>query len=332
MSARPVAPARLLIAVALLIGVLAVSVAGYVRVEHWSWFDALYMTITTVTTLGGGEPQPLSYAGRWLTLGVIVFGAGATTYAFLALAGFLLDGQLGSAFGKRRARARVQSMTGHFILCGFGRVGREIAHEFVVEKVPFVVVDINPSSLDLAQREGHPTVAGSATEVEVLREAGIERARGLITATDDDATNVFVTLSARVLRADLLIVARANREDSEVKLRFAGANRVISPYYIGGKRMASFALRPTAADFVDTILEAGNTNLLLEDLQIPERSRWIGQSLGAFAARSREAIILALKRNNVVTFRPAESTLLEAGDEVIAAGPRDEIRKLEDMG
>ncbi len=330
MSERSAVPARLGTAIALLVFVVCASVAAYVRIEGWPWFDALYMTITTITTIGGGEPHPLSQNGRWLTLAVIVFGVGATSYTFLAFASYLLEGKLELDFDKRRLRNRVRGVNDHFILCGFGRVGREIAREFVAERVPFVVIDVNQASLGDAIRDGYAVVSGNATATDVLREAGIARARGLVTATDQDADNVYVTLSARVLRPDLFIVARANRDDSQENLKFAGANRIISPYYIGGKRMASLAMRPTAVEFIDTILEAGNTDLLLEDLTIPLDSQWTGKSLGALVGEASEAMVLALKRNNLMTFRPASDTVLLAGDEIVAAGPRQAIRSLEE--
>ncbi len=328
MRARPVVPVRLRIAIAILLFVVGASVVAYVLVERWSWFDALYMTVATITTVGG-EPGPLSRSGRWLTLVVIVVGVGATSYTFLAFASFLLEGQLGHEFGRSRTRSRVRSLNDHFILCGFGRVGREIAREFVAERVPFVVIDVNQTSLQDAVTAGYLTVFGNATSPDVLREAGIARARGLVTATDKDADNVYVTLSARVLRPDVFIVARANRDDSQENLKFAGANRIISPYYIGGKRMASLAMRPTAVEFIDTILEAGNTDLLLEDVTIPEQSRWRGKALGELIGSGNEAMVLALKRSNLLTFRPASDTVLLAGDEIVAAGPRSAIRALE---
>ena len=329
MRDQSIVPGRLWLAITLLFLVVLASVGAYVVVERFSLFDALYMTLTTITTIGGGEPRPLSYAGRWLTLAVIVFGVGATSYTFLAFAGFLLQGQLSDEFGKRRLRGRVRSLTGHFVLCGFGRVGREIARDFVADKVPFVVVDINQASLEDAVRAGYLIVSGNAADVDVLRDAGIERARGLVTATENDADNIYVTLSARVMRPDLFIIARANQDDSHDRLKFAGANRIISPYHIGGKRMASLAMRPTAVEFIDTILEAGNTDLLLEDLTIPATSQWVGKTLGSLVGPSTEAIMLALKRNNLMTFRPADDTVLQTGDEIVAAGPRNAIRSLE---
>ncbi len=329
MPDRSLVPARLASAVALLLTVVVASTVAYARVEHWSWFDAFYMTVTTITTVGG-EPHPISAAGRRLTLGVIVLGVASTSYTFLAFASYLLEGQLGIEVGRRRLRNRVQNVRDHFILCGFGRVGREIAREFVAERVPFVVIDVNQSSLADATRDGFLVVSGNATSPDVLREAGIDRARGLITATDKDEDNVYVTLSARVLRPELFIVARANREDSAENLKFAGANRIISPYYIGGKRMASLAMRPTAVDFIDTILEAGNTDLLLEDLTIPATSRWASRTLGDLVGDANEAIVLALKRKNMMTFRPPSDTALQSGDEIVVAGPRPAIRALEE--
>jgi voltage-gated potassium channel len=325
-----VVPRQILVAIVLLFAVVAVGTGGYMGIEGWTPFDSLYMTITTITTVGGGEPAPLSFAGRCWTIVVIVLGVGAATYTFLALGEYVLEGQLGSDVGKRRMQARVRALSEHFVLCGYGRVGREIAREFTAEKVRFVVIDLNADSLAAATRAGYLTVAGNAADIEVLREAGIDRARGLITATDVDADNVFVTLSARVLRPDIFIVARGNQAGSHATLQLAGANRIISPYDIGGKRMASLAMRPTAVDFIDTILEAGNTDLLLEDLTIPPESRWAGKTLAALIGPANEAMVLALKRDNIMTFRPPSETTLEVGDEIVAAGPRDSIRALEE--
>ena len=248
---------RLVLVAALLIAVIAFSTLGYVVVEHWSWFDSLYMVLTTITTIGGGEPRALSQAGRYLTVGVIVLGVGTTTFSFIAVFEFLLEGHLGLAFGRRRVEERVHALTNHMILCGFGRVGREIAREWLAEKVPFVVIDINQRSLEDALREGYLVVEGNASDIEVLRNAGVERARGLVAATDSDADNVYVTLSARVLRPDIFIVARANKEDSAARLQLAGASRIVSPYSIGGRRMASLAMRPTAVEFMESIRTRG---------------------------------------------------------------------------
>jgi len=323
-------PLRLVLVAALLIAVITFSTLGYVVVEHWSWFDSLYMVLTTITTIGGGEPRALSQAGRYLTVGVIVLGVGTTTFSFIAVFEFLLEGHLGLAFGKRRVEERVRALTNHMVLCGFGRVGREIGREWLAEKVPFVVIDINQHSLEDALRAGYLVVEGNASDIEVLRKAGVERARGLVAATDSDADNVYVTLSARVLRPDIFIVARANKEDSAARLQLAGASRIISPYSIGGRRMASLAMRPTVVEFIDTILQAGNSELLIEDLTIVGDSGWPGKTLAELVGPASEAIVLALKRGEHMSFRPAPKTLLQDGDEIVAAGPRSAIHALKE--
>jgi voltage-gated potassium channel len=325
----PFLPRRLIIAAGLLAAVIVLGVAGYVFIEGWTWFEALYMTITTVSTTGGGEPHPLSTGGRWFTLLLIIVGFGVLTYTVLALVGYVLEGQLEAAVETRRMRRRVARMRDHFILCGYGRVGREIAREFVDERIPFVIIDVNQASLEAAAAEGYTVVNGNAADVRVLQEAGIESARGLVAAVDSDADNIYVTLSARVLRPNLSIVARANAADSEPKLRLAGANKIISPYTIGGRRMASLAMRPTSVEFVDTVLSAGNSELLLEDITITAGSTWTGKPLGNLVGESDEAIVLALKRGDTMLFRPAGETTLVAGDELVAAGPRQAIRALE---
>jgi voltage-gated potassium channel len=329
MKERSILPRTLLIAATLLVSVVLLGTAGYVMLEGWSWFDAFYTTVTTITTVGGGEPGPMNVAGKWWTIAVVAFGFGVLTYTVLALVAYVIEGHLGEQFGARRMRRRVAKMQDHFILCGFGRVGREIARDFTAEKIPFVVVDINPDSLERAAAQGFAVMKGNAADVGTLQAAGIDRARGLVTAVDDDADNIYVTLSARVLKPDLFIVARANAEDAERKIRLAGANRVISPYTIGGRRMASLAMRPTAVEFVDTVLSANNGQLLLEDLTIRAGSAWIGRALVELFPHDDEAFVLALKRDGEMRFRPAASTELKSGDELVAAGPPEAIRALE---
>jgi voltage-gated potassium channel len=318
---------RLAIAAGLLLSVVLVGTIGFAALERWSWFDALYFTVMNVTTVGSA--QPTDVAGKWWTILIVAVGFGVLTYTVLALVGYVIEGHLGDAFEQRRMRRRVARMTGHYIVCGFGRVGREIADEFTAERIAFVVVDSNEDSLRRAASAGFSVVHGNAADVETLKAAGAERARGLVTAVDSDADNIYVTLSARVLKPDLFIVARANRPDAEPKLRLAGANRVVSPYTMGGRRLASLAMRPTAVEFVDTILSATNGELLLEDFTIQAGSRWIGEPLGKLVAEADEAIVLALKRAGRLIFRPGAETVLGAGDELVAAGPPASIKALE---
>lgn len=318
---------RLAIAAGLLLTVILVGTLGFATLERWPLFDALYFTVMNVTTVGSA--QQTDVAGKWWTIVVVAVGFGVLTYTVLAVMAYVIEGHLGDAFESRRMRRRVARMTGHYIVCGFGRVGREIADEFTAEKIAFVVVDSNEDSLRRAAAAGFSVVHGNAADVETLKAAGAERARGLVTAVDSDADNIYVTLSARVLKPDLFIVARANRPDAEPKLRLAGANRVVSPYTMGGRRLASLAMRPTAVEFVDTILSATNGELLLEDFTIQANSRWVGAPLGELVAEADEAIVLALKRAGRLIFRPAAETVLGAGDELVAAGPPASIKALE---
>ncbi|MBV9057064.1 MAG: TrkA family potassium uptake protein [Candidatus Eremiobacteraeota bacterium] len=316
-------------ALTLLAAVILIGTVGYVEIEHWPWFDAFYVTITTITTIGGGEPTPMSTGGKMWTVAVVAVGFGVFTYTLLRLFTYALEGRLGNVVLERRTRRRVGKMIEHFILCGFGRVGSEIAHLFTKEGVPFVIVDINADSLRRAAAAGFTTVNGDAAEAETLRAAGVERARGLLAAMDGDEANIYVTLSARVLNPNLFIIARANRRDAEAKLRLAGASRIISPYQIGGRRMASLATRPTAVEFVDTVLLANNSELILEDFVIASGSPWIGRPLSALAPDSGGVIVLAIKRSGEMHFRPSLATQFAERDEIVAAGAPEGIRTLD---
>jgi voltage-gated potassium channel len=329
---RPSRPSSSLFkAAVLLAAVIVLGTFGYVEFEHWSWFDAFYVTIVTISTVGGGEPTPLDVRGKWLTIAIVVVGFGVLTYTVLRLMAYMVEGRLESYVGERRLRRRIAKMQGHYILCGYGRVGREIAQAFTEEGTPFVVIDINQESLDRAALEGHVVVQGDAAETETLRAAGVERAVGLVTAVDSDEKNIYVTLSARIINPRLFIVARANRDHAEEKLRLAGANRIISPYTIGGRRMASLAMRPTAVEFVDTVLSASNSELLLEDFSINSDSRSCGRTLADLISNEKAIIVLAIKRDGRMTFRPSHDMRLQSGDEIVVAGPPTEMRSLEAM-
>jgi voltage-gated potassium channel len=205
--------------------------------------------------------------------------------------------------------------------------GGEIARIFTREKIAFLIIDINPESLERASAQGFTTVNGDASDAQTLRAAGVERAAGLVAAVDSDETNIYVTLSARVLNPNLFIVARANRDDAESKLRLAGASRIISPYQIGGRRMASLAMRPTAVEFVDTVPFADNSQLVLEDFKVA--AAWSGQSVSTLAPDGSDVIVLALKREGTMLFRPSAETTLQENDEIVAAGPPEGIRVLD---
>jgi voltage-gated potassium channel len=310
--------------------VLTIGTLGYMVIEGWGVFEALYMVITTVTTVGYGEIGPLSAAGRAFTMLLIVMGVGTMLYTLSTVVQYAVQGELTRQVGRRRMQARIERLRDHVVLCGYGRVGRQIAAEFRRENVPYVVVDVNESSLAAASDEGCLWVPGNAASDEVLLAAGVKRARALITAVDSDVDNVYVTLSARGLNPNLYIVARASREDAEPKLRRAGADRVISPYQIGGRRMAMLALRPVAVDFVDTVMHDPSTDLLLEELEVRPGSPMVGKSLeAARGAEAAGAIVLAVKRDARLIPNPPGDLVVRAGDQLVVMGTPRDLRVIE---
>jgi voltage-gated potassium channel len=317
-------------ALLLLLALTILGTAGYMILEGWSLLDALYMTVTTLATVGYGEVHPMHASGRIFTLIFIIVGVGTTLYILSVVVTFVVEGHFGKTVGRRRMERAIARLEGHFIICGYGRVGRQIAHDFRREEVAFVVIDINQTSLGDAERDGHLTITGTPASDEVLQRAGIARARGLIAAMDNDAENIYVTLSARVLRPELFIVSRANQPDSEAKLQRAGANRVISPYRVGGRQMAMLALRPLSVDFVDTVLQGLNMELLLEDIIVKPGSQLVGLALAQVRASFMpEASILALKRGDDLTFNPPMEMVLAEDDQLAVIGTPSQLKALE---
>ncbi len=312
--------------IAAILVVAAVGTIGYVAMG-WSIGDAAYMTGITLTTTGYREVRDLDGIGRAWTvmLGIagvgIIFGSvGIVTEAFLS------DAVSGRREAKRMSDT-IDGLTGHLILCGYGRVGSTVARELAHVGEAFVVVDINPTSLEAARADGHLVVAGDATIDSILVEAGIERARGLITTIDSDANNVYVTLSARSLNPNLFVVARANQEGSEAKLTHAGAQRVVSPYTRAGRQIAELAVRPGVADFIDFALSHGEPAFAIEAVVVRPGGPLDGQSIGAL--RDRGIFALAVVRGDRdYEPNPAADRTLREGENVIVSGPADTLREL----
>lgn len=311
---------------------VTIGTLGYVVIEGWTWDDALYMVITTVATVGYGEVHTLSQAGRMFTILIILFGVGSLFYVFGSVMSYVFEGHLFRELESRRMESRLQRLTDHFVLCGYGRVGRQVAQELLREGLPFVVIDTNQDSLVEAARDGYPVVHGNAADDDVLRQAGLERAHGLIAAVAADADNIFVTLSARALRPDLPIVARANREDAVRKLRLAGATHVVSPYTMAGQQMALLAVRPSAVDFVETLLRGTGADLLLEDLVVEPESSLVGASVAEVRRRFLgTAVLLALKRGNRVVAPLPEDLIVLAGDALAVTGTEAQLHLVETL-
>ena len=332
MIGRPLA-LRLLYPIAVVFALLAAGTLGYQLVEGWGWFDALYMTAITITTVGFLEVHPLGAGGRVFTMALALGGVFTAFYAAAEFIRAVVTGEIGILLGRQRMETRLEKLSGHFVVCGFGRMGRLVAEEFSSAGLPFVVVDRDERALvgfDIPH--GIPLV-GDATADDVLRRAGVERARALVTAAASDADNVFITMSARLLNERLVIVARAEGEGAEVKLRRAGASRVVSPYSIGGHRVAQAVLRPNAMDFIELATRSEHLELQIEDVEIRPGSRLVGCSLKASPIRSELGIIIvAIKKPaGRMVFNPASSAQLEAGDVLITLGHRQQLDRLEQM-
>ena len=321
---------RLRFGLAALVGILVAGTVGYVALG-FSWLDALYQTVTTVTTVGFREVHPLSAGGQAFTIVLILVGVGTALFTFTQVLEVVVEGHVQKVLGRRRMEREIARMTGHVIVCGFGRVGRNLAQYVSSAGQDVVVIDNDPARVAAAEGPSH-VVEGDATTDEVLKEAGIERARVLVTALNTDAANLFVTLTARSLRADLFIVARARVESSEAKLAQAGADRVVNPQGIGGARMAAFVLQPHVAEFLDVVMHDGSLEFRLEEVPLPTGSPLAGHSLrDAHIRDSTGALILALRDSGgEFTTNPQPETVLEAGQILIAIGTEGQLKALAD--
>jgi voltage-gated potassium channel len=321
---------RLLFLVAALLTVIAVGIIGYMVIEGWSFLDAIYMTVTTLTTVGYQEVHVLSDTGRIFTVGLIVIGVGVMLYGLTTMVGYLIEVQVGNLFGGRRMKERVSRVKNHIILCGYGQVGTEVARTLEKDGVPLIVVDINQEAIARAMGNGHMYVQGDATRDESLNEAKVQQARGLVAATGNDAANIFITLSAKGLRSDLLVVARATAEEAESKLRRAGADRVILPLALAGRRLAMLAVRPLLVDFINTTMHSRNRDLILEDVKVGFGSPVAGMTIKEGQDRCGGAIVLAVKKGDgTLLTNPPQETSLELGDELVVMGTPQQLRNLE---
>jgi voltage-gated potassium channel len=322
--------ARIGVSLGALLLIVVVGSTGYVVIEGWPPFDALYMTVTTIAAVGYAEVHPLSTAGRVWTLFVIVLGVGGAAYTFTAVVQLVFEGSWNRDWESRRMLDKVNRLYDHFIVCGFGRVGRQVAMDFQRSKSPFVIVDSDEQTLGEAAKLGCLCVAGDASDDQTLRAAGVERARGLVACVRSDADNIFVVLSARAISSRLFIVARCNDDGSAPKLARAGADRVVSPYNIGGRQMAMLATRPAAVEFVETVLHGGDQDLLLEEIAVGHSSSLAGCSVGDAQTRVAPGVqIVALRRQGRLIAQPRGDESLQAGDLLVAMGTAPQLRGLE---
>jgi voltage-gated potassium channel len=324
---------RSILPVFLLVIILFLTVTvGYVLIEGWEWLDAFYMTAITLTTVGFGEIRPLSPNGRMFTVILILAGASSVAYGFSRLGEYFLTGRVAARLWSRRMTRMIDKFQEHIIVCGYGRVGKSAALSLRDGKRPIVIMDNGEEQIALAQEDGFVVLQGDATRDEALLLSGIERAWGLVVCTGDDARNLFIVLSARALNPQLYIVARTVDAANEQKMIRAGANRVVSPYQIGGKHMANIVIRPHVTDFLDVVTLDGGIELWLEELIIQSDSVLAGQTVGAANIRRRTGVTLvALLRHQGGTVMPNADTMLHAGDELIVLGTREQLTSLEEL-
>jgi len=324
---------RLVLPILLLVIVVLSGIAGYVFLEGWPLLDAVYMVAITLSTVGFREVHTLNTAGKILTMGIIICGVGTVVYLLGQMIEIFVEGEIIGFRRKRKMDKIISEMRGHYIICGYGRVGHQVAHEFIAEKKKLVIIDSKPETAAELEFLGVPYIIGDITADEKLEEAGIRAAKCLIACADSDTANVFVTLSARSLNPKLFIVARASQKESEEKLKKAGADKVMSPYFLAGRRMAAMAVKPVAIDFIDTIMYSEHLELNLGEYKVAEASKVINCSLGESQIRRNSgAYILGIRKptGNFI-LQPQAETVVEADDVLVAIGDPKQLALLEKM-
>jgi voltage-gated potassium channel len=334
MERSPVTARQVAVAGASFAALCVVGTLGFMAVSDESPFDALYRTVITVYT-AGLVSAPETAAAKALTIGLVVWGVAIFLYVFGLIIELTVSGTVSGAWELRRRMRRVDELTGHVIICGYGRVGRRAAREFREAGVPFVVLDVGREAIEHAQARGDLYVEGAGTSDEDLGRAGIGRARGLVASSDSDVDNLYITLSARARRDDLFIVARASTADAAAKLRLAGADRVVQPYSSAGLHMANLVLKPQVVEFLDLASTAGGPmpELRFEEIVVDPTCASCGRSIGELRIRERTgALVIALRKaDGSFDPTPGPDALLEPGDVAIGVGTTEEMRRLEDL-
>jgi voltage-gated potassium channel len=329
----PLTKWRVVKAILVLMFILLFGTFGYMLIERWAFLDSLYMTVITITTVGYREVAAVSLEGRVFTIFLIFSGVGIIAYILGIVAQTMIDFQVRAIIGRRKLGRILKTIKNHYIICGFGRIGRIISRELNANKIPLVIIDSAKEINQDLEEEGIPFIIDDATSEDVLIEAGVERAKGLISVVASDADNLFITMTARGLNHDLFISARADKEHTEKKLLRGGANRVVMPYLIGGQKMAQTIIKPAVSDFIEFAINDNEIGLEINELKVGADSRLKGLTLVESGIRQElDVIIVAVRKTDgEMSFNPSSQTRIEDGDILIALGRTRDLSKLAEI-
>lgn len=310
--------------------VITLGTYGYHIIEGWSIADSLYMTVTTLTTVGYGEVHPLSEIGRLFTIVLIILGVGTATYSFSKIVGLIVEGEIFKSRQRRLMDNKILNLNQHIIICGYGRLGHVVHKDLLESKQEIVVIEQDDHKISELESNGFYFVKGSAYEDDVLKKAGVQKAKVLLTLLPSDADNVYVTLCARDLNPNIRIVARTEDDGGESRLRRAGANEVIAPYRLSGNKIVQKIIRPYVSDFLEVAGTGSKHNLVIEEVVVPENSKVAGKTLEDSTIRAKTGAIIAaiISNDGKMTFNPTGKDVIEAGDTMIVLGEQDALNKI----
>lgn len=312
------------------VGITILGTAGYTLIEGWSIVESFYMTMITVTTVGFNEVRELSTTGRMFTVALMILGVGTVFYGIAIIAEIRFEERIRQIFGRRKLVKELDKLENHHIICGYGRIGSTVAGEYARESLPHVVIENDESITSHIDQEEKLVILGDATLDKTLIEANVKTAKSLVCALPTDAENVFVTLTARALNPNLYILSRAALESSIGKMEAAGANRVVSPYIMGGMRMAQSVLRPKLAGFLDEVTSHATTDLDFDEVTVPEGSNLVGMALKESKISQETGVYLFSIRHNSgeMRFNPGADFQIQAGDHLYALGTPAQVESL----
>jgi voltage-gated potassium channel len=327
---QPESVKRLYVSFTLLVLIVLVGTLGYAGIQGWGLLDSLFMTVITLTTVGFGEIHPLTDTGRIFTILLIISGMIVVAVIVAEFTRFLVEGEIRSYMDRRQTKRAIEKLKDHYIICGYGRIGSVIAHELHEHNVPFVVVDLSPEKIDEIAKKGYPTVNGNSVDEDVLLAAGITRAKGLIAAVGSPADNVYITISAKALAPHISVMGRAHDETAEKRLRSAGADQVVCPYSIGGRRMANLILRPAVVEFTDLTVGKRDLELAIEEMKVMIGSSLIGKTIVDSEIRTKFGVIIVaiLRPNEKMVFNPEPLSVIHENDTLIALGQIQSLKAL----